>query len=257
MLDRPTAALRLLVVMPAWNEEGSLPGVLEELAALDERPDVLVVSDGSRDGTARIARAHGVDVLELPINLGVGGALRAGFVYACENGYDAVVQVDADGQHDPRDISRLVTAALEQSADVMIGARFAGDGSYRVRGPRWWAMSFLSAVLSRLVGTRLTDTTSGFKFSGPRAIPVFAHEYPAEYLGDTVESIVIAHRAGLKVAQIPIDMRERSAGRPSTNPWRSAVFLLRAVLALIVALSRPRPAIRRRSGAAVAEGGRA
>ncbi len=241
----PSAPLRPLVVMPALNEERSLPGVLTELSTLEQRYDVLVVSDGSVDGTARVAREHGAHVLELPINLGVGGAMRAGFVYAVENGYDAVVQVDADGQHDPHDIARIVEAAVAESADIMIGARFAGTGAYTVRGPRRWAMSFLSGTLSRLVGTRLTDTTSGFKLSGPRAIRVFAHDYPAEYLGDTVESIVIAHRAGLRIRQVPVEMRARSAGQPSHNPVKAAVFLLRAALALIVALSRPKPRARR------------
>jgi glycosyltransferase involved in cell wall biosynthesis len=236
--------LRVLVVVPALNEERSLPGVLEELASLDGGIDVLVVSDGSTDRTAQVARSGGAEVLELPINLGVGGAMRAGFAYAYESGYDAVVQVDADGQHDPVQIARIVEAAAEQGTDVMIGARFAGKGNYQVRGPRRWAMVFLSAVLSRLVGTKLTDTTSGFKLSGPRALAVFAHDYPAEYLGDTIESIVIAHRAGLKIGQIPVTMRERTAGRPSHNPWRSTIFLLRAMLALLIAISRPKPAAR-------------
>lgn len=240
MPSSPTAP-RVLVVVPALNEERSLPGVLQELTASCDGYDVLVVSDGSSDRTARVAREGGAEVLELPINLGVGGAMRAGFTYALEAGYDAVVQVDADGQHDPTQIAHLVEAAQEQGVDVMIGARFAGEGSYRVRGPRRWAMVFLSAVLSRLVGTRLSDTTSGFKYSGPRAIAVFERDYPAEYLGDTVESIVIAHRAGLRIAQVPVTMRERTAGRPSHSPWRSTLFLVRAGLALVVAISRPRP----------------
>jgi glycosyltransferase involved in cell wall biosynthesis len=231
----------LLVVLPAWNEEVTLPGVLRELAEVLPTTSVLVVSDGSTDGTVAAARAAGVDVLDLPINLGVGGAMRAGFVFALTYGYDAVVQLDADGQHDPRAIPKLVEAAREASADVVIGARFAGEGDYRARGPRRWAMSTLSWTLSKLVGTRLTDTTSGFKYSGPRAVRLFARDYPAEYLGDTVESLVIAHRNRLRVCQVPVSMRPRAGGEPSHGPWRAAVFLLRAGLALAVALSRPAP----------------
>lgn len=236
---------RLLVVIPAWNEELALPGVLEEIDELrrtaDDLPaaDVLVVSDGSRDRTAEVARQHGVAVLDLPINLGVGGAMRAGFKYAYRHGYDAVVQLDADGQHDPRAIPDLVATAHAEHADVVIGARFAGAGSYSARGPRRAAMRLLSVVLSRVTRTRLTDTTSGFKLAGRRALPVFAADYPAEYLGDTVESLVLAARAGLVVRQVPVAMRPRQGGSPSHGPFRAAVFLLRALLALSIALSRP------------------
>jgi glycosyltransferase involved in cell wall biosynthesis len=228
------------VIVPAWNEREALPGVLAELATSLPHADVLVVNDGSTDGTADVARASGTAmVLDLPLNLGVGGAMRAGYRFAAREGYDAAVQVDADGQHDPADVARVVAALGEGGADVVIGARFAGVGSYAVRGPRRWAMSVLSGVLSRIAGTRLTDTTSGFRASNRRAIALFADEYPAEYLGDTVESLVIACRAGLTVRQIGVEMRPRAGGTPSHNPAKAALFLGRAMLALVIALSRP------------------
>lgn len=231
---------RLLVIVPAWNEREALPGVLAELAASLPHADVLVVSDGSTDGTADVARASGTAmVLDLPLNLGVGGAMRAGYRFAAREGYDATVQVDADGQHDPADVARVVASLDELGADVVIGARFAGVGSYTVRGPRKWAMQVLSGVLSRSAGTRLTDTTSGFRASNRRAILLFANEYPAEYLGDTVESLVIACRAGLVVRQVGVEMRARTGGTPSHNPAKAAIFLGRALLALVIALSRP------------------
>ncbi|WP_136519419.1 glycosyltransferase family 2 protein [Cellulomonas telluris] len=230
---------RVLVVLPAWNEAASLTGVLAEVRAHLPRVGILVVDDGSRDATADVARAAGVDVLQLPFNLGVGGAMRAGFRFARAEGYDAVVQVDADGQHDPADVPRLLAPLLAGEADVVLGARFAGVGAYSARGPRRWAMGLLSVVLSRIARTRLTDTTSGFRASNRRAIELFAREYPAEYLGDTVESLVIACRARLRVTQIGVEMRQRSAGVPSHGPFKAAVFLGRAVLALVVALSRP------------------
>lgn len=227
------------MIVPAWNEREALPGVLAELARELPEADVLVVSDGSTDGTADVARAAGTAmVLDLPLNLGVGGAMRAGYRFAAREGYGAAVQVDADGQHDPADVRRVVEA-LGDGADVVIGARFAGVGSYDVRGPRRWAMTVLSGALSRIAGTRLTDTTSGFRASNRRAIRLFANEYPAEYLGDTVESLVIACRSGLTVRQVGVQMRPRAGGTPSHNPAKAAVFLGRAVFALLIALTRP------------------
>lgn len=228
----------VLIVIPAWNEEEALPLVLAEVAECVPDADVLVVNDGSTDRTSAVARAAGVRVVDLPINLGVGGAMRAGYKAGLRGGYDAVVQLDADGQHDPRDVPRL----LEQldGADIAIAARFAGVGQYEVRGPRRLAMRTLSVVLSRVTGTRLTDTTSGFKAVGRRAIALFAVDYPAEYLGDTIEALVIAARGGMTVRQIGVTMRPRAAGRPSHNPVKAAIFLVRAGLALVVALSRPR-----------------
>ena len=229
---------RVLIVLPAWNEAQSLPAVLREIAEHLPEVGVLVVNDGSADSTSAVARSHAVDVLDLPFNLGVGGAMRAGFRYALAEGYDVVVQVDADGQHDPRDVPRIVE--LLAHTDIVIGARFADAGTYSVRGPRRWAMRVLAGVLSRLAGVRLTDTTSGFRGAGPRAIRLFAVHYPAEYLGDTIESLVIALRSGLTVAQVGVSMRERSAGQPSQRPWKAGIYLLRACLALGISLTRRR-----------------
>jgi glycosyltransferase involved in cell wall biosynthesis len=232
----------VLIVIPAWNEELALPSVIDEVRS--ELPDfgLVVVNDGSTDGTSVVARSAGVPVLDLPINLGVGGALRLGFRYALASGYETVVQLDGDGQHDPYAVRELVGAMREQGADVMIGARFAGAGSYVARGPRRLAMRLMAVVLSRVAHARLTDTTSGFKASGPVAVALFAREYPAEYLGDTIESLVIAARAGLVVRQHPVHMRPRVAGTPSHSPLKAAVFLGRAFAALAVALTRPRSA---------------
>jgi len=224
--------IKLLIILPAWNEQEALPGVLDELHAALPDADFLVVNDGSTDQTSSVARTGRTMVLDLPLNLGVGGAMRAGYKFAARRGYDVAVQVDADGQHDPADVSRVVEALANEGADVMIGARFAGQGRYEVRGPRRWAMKILSSSLSRIAKTRLTDTTSGFKASNRRAIALFAVDYPAEYLGDTIESLVVASRAGLTIRQIGVEMRPRAGGTPSHNPAKAALFLGRAVLAL-------------------------
>ncbi|MFE5505990.1 glycosyltransferase family 2 protein [Amycolatopsis japonica] len=227
--------------MPALNEQASVGAVISQVKQSLPGMDVLVVDDGSSDDTAKLARAAGAEVARLSVNLGVGGAMRTGFRYAAARGYDVVVQVDADGQHDPNEVAALLDAL--DDADIAIGSRFAGKGSYKASGPRKYAMVVLSVVFSRLGKTKLTDVTSGFKAMGPRAIKLFAAYYPAEYLGDTVESLVMAIRAELKIKEIPVIMRERAGGTPSHSPVKSAVYLGRAGLALLLALVRRRPAV--------------
>lgn len=238
---------RTLIVMPAFNEEQSVAAVVHEVFQKLPGVTCLVVDDGSDDRTAALAKSAGAIVARLPFNLGVGGAMRTGFRYALENGFENVVQVDADGQHDPAGVFALLTTL--ETSDIAIGARFAGTGDYAVRGPRRWAMVVLAAVLSRLAHTRLTDATSGFKASGPCAVQLFARHYPAEYLGDTIEALVIAARAGCRIQQVPIAMRQRAGGRPSHNPFKSAAYLGRACMALVFALARPKVTLHRTEAA--------
>jgi glycosyltransferase involved in cell wall biosynthesis len=226
---------RTLVIIPAWNEAGSIGEVVAEVRGELPGVGVLVVDDGSADATAAVAAAAGAVVARLPINLGVGGAMRTGYRYARDHGYEVAIQVDADGQHDPRYVPKLVDALDE--ADLVIGARFA-EGDYRVRGPRSWSMRMLSAVLSRLAGTRLTDTTSGFRACNRSLIELFAGWYPAEYLGDTVEVLVRVARSGYRIRQTPVAMRQRVAGTPSHSPIKASVYLFRAFVVLVLALIR-------------------
>ena len=227
---------RALVVVPAWNESEALPALLDELRTVAPEHDVLVVDDGSTDGTADVVRGSGsARVLVLPFNVGVGGAMRAGFLYAERHGYDTVVQVDADGQHNPADI-HLLLSKLADGNDIAVGARFAGVGDYRVRGPRWWAMRLLARTVSRVARAGLTDVTSGFRASGPAAVALFSRDYPPEYLGDTVESLELAGRAGLRIDQVPVAMRSRRGGQPSQSALRSTIYLARALLVLALAV---------------------
>ena len=228
----------MLVAIPAWNESSTVADVVVSVRRAVPAATVVVVDDGSTDGTGERARAAGAVVLRMPFNVGVGGAMRAAFLYALYNGFEAVVQVDADGQHDPTQIPELLAGLAD--ASVVIGARFAGKGEYDVSGPRKWAMAVLSHGLSRVTGSTLTDTTSGFRASDQRAIALFAQHYPSEYLGDTVESLVIASRSGLKVTQVPVMMRERQGGRPSQGAGMATLYLGRAWLALLIALTRRR-----------------
>ncbi len=232
---------KLLVLVPAFNEEHSVGAVVQEIHQALPDADVLVVDDGSTDRTAEEAAVAGAMVLPLPFNLGVGGAIRAGFRFALRHGYTAVVQVDGDGQHDPAEAGRLL-ARLDQ-ADVVVGARFAGRGDYTVRGPRHWAMVLLAALMSRMVGTRLTDVTSGFRAFNRAAVSVFARFLPVDYLGDTVESLVIASRFGLVVTQEPVRMRPRRQGQTSQRPLRAAAYLARALVVLLLASIRRWPPV--------------
>jgi glycosyltransferase involved in cell wall biosynthesis len=230
-----------LIVLPAFNEEESVGGVLQEIRSKLPGARCLVVNDGSNDNTTAVARQAGARVAVLPFNLGVGGAMRLGFKYAIENGFDNVVQIDSDGQHDPASVPALL-AQLDK-ADLVIGARFAGDGDYQVRGLRKLAMRTLAVILTRMAGTPLSDTTSGFKACGPRAVRLFAEHFPAEYLGDTIEALVIASRSGCVITQVPVSMRPRAGGQPSHNPLKAATYLGRALFALGFALVRPASAV--------------
>ncbi|MBV9832702.1 MAG: glycosyltransferase family 2 protein [Marmoricola sp.] len=230
---------RVLVVMPAWNEQEGVAAAVREVREACPDVDVLVVDDGSVDRTAERATEAGALVCRLPFNLGVGGAMRTGFRYAERHDYDVVVQVDADGQHDATFVPTLVKALGQ--ANIVVGARFAGEGDYSVRGPRKAAMRLLAWVLSRMAKTKLTDVTSGFRAADRKAIRLFAQHYPAEYLGDTVESLVIATRVGLRVTQEPVSMRTRTTGVASQSPVRASVYLARALVALGLSLVRRWP----------------
>ncbi|MGN8024964.1 glycosyltransferase family 2 protein [Microbacterium sp. 22242] len=227
---------RVLIIVPAWNEGRNVGNTVREIRETDPTYDVVVVDDGSEDDTAHIAREAGATVLSLPFNLGVGGAMRTGFTYAQRHGYHRAIQVDADGQHNPADIDRVLSGLDE--ADISIGARFADVGEYKVKGPRRWAMVFLARTVSRVARTRLTDVTSGFRAANQRAIGQYIAYYPTEYLGDTIDSLVAACHAGLTVTQIPVAMRARVHGNPSQGPIGSSIYLLRSVFALGLAMMR-------------------
>lgn len=230
---------RVLVIVPAWNEQESVASTLAELRRSQPEVDILVVDDGSDDQTAMVAKSSGALVCQLPFNLGVGGAMRAGYRFALRNSYDIAVQFDADGQHIPDYLDSLIMAL--DGADIVIGARFAGVGDYRIGVLRRIAMKMLAMTLSRLARTPLSDVTSGFRVVNRRALAVFARHYPAEYLGDTVESLVIAIRSGCQITQVPVEMRERFGGTASQSTPRAILYMARAVAALGLALVRRWP----------------
>jgi glycosyltransferase involved in cell wall biosynthesis len=230
----------LLIAIPAFNEARSLPGTLAELSACMPGCHVVVVSDGSRDATASVARSTGAAVLELPFNLGIGGALRTAFQYAVLRGYDCAVQFDADGQHDPRDIAKLVEG-LDRGLDLVIGSRFATDGevTYPISATRLRSMRILRSLVKALVGETFTDTTSGFRAFSRQMLEYFAETYPVEYL-DSVEALVLACNAGFATGEVPVRIRSRSYGAPSTQSVRLAYYYLRLLVVMATSVRRRR-----------------
>jgi glycosyltransferase involved in cell wall biosynthesis len=229
--------MRTLVIIPAYNEEDALPGTLKELRSVHPELDVLVVSDGSHDATAAVARHAGVTVLELPYNLGIGGALRTGFLYAVREGYDWAVQFDADGQHDPHHIDALLSG-LDDGADMVIGSRFAEtSATYDVGNTRRSAMRILQVAVRLLAGRRYSDTSSGFRGFNRNALTFFSRNYPSEYM-ESVESLILATFEGFSVVEVPVDMRQRSAGVASSRSLKLVYHYLRLLLVMGAGASR-------------------
>ncbi len=230
---------RPLVVIPALNEEQSVGSVVSAARRLGY--EVCVIDDGSGDRTAERAREAGAEVLRLPVNLGIGGALRCGFRWALEHGYEAVVQVDADEQHDPAEIDLLVDVMRSTGAEMVIGSRFVdGAGDYEVHRARRLVMATLSRRVARLTGVRVLDSSSGFRVIARPLLDRFATDYPVEYM-DSVEALVDAGRTGARVVEQPVAMSPRSSGAPSSGTLKSIWHVIRVLIAMeLMHKRRPR-----------------
>jgi len=229
--------VRRVALVPAFNEEANVGRVIDEIRAFDPSLDVVVVDDGSYDGTAEVAHEHGATVVRLPFNLGIGGAVQTGFRFAFEHGYDLAVRVDGDGQHDPSQLDRILAPVVAGEADIAVGSRFAGDrDGYRSSRSRRVGIRLLAWVVSRIVGRRVTDTTSGFQALNRRAIELFAHDYPHDY--PEVEATIMVSRHRLRSVEVPVSMRERVGGRSSITALRSVYYMVKVLLAIFVGLFR-------------------
>jgi glycosyltransferase involved in cell wall biosynthesis len=233
----PTDRSSCLAVVPAYNEGATVTGVIRDLRRKAPQIDVLVVDDGSTDDTARLAGEAGARVLRLPFNLGIGGAVQAGFKYADENGYDFMVQVDGDGQHDPGEIQKLFKA-LEGSgrADMICGSRFAGETGYVAPVSRRTGIHVFAFLLSRLLRAPVTDPTSGFRLYNRRAIGLFARDYPHDY--PEVEAVLMLHHHRLTMREVPVRMFQRGGGVSSISSGKSFYYMVKVLLALFVGLFR-------------------
>jgi glycosyltransferase involved in cell wall biosynthesis len=232
-----------IAVVPAYNESATIVGVIEALRERAPRFDVLVVDDGSTDDTAEVASLAGPRVLKLPFNVGIGGAVQAGFVFARDHRYDFMAQVDGDGQHEPAELEKLVAAmAGGKGPDMVCGSRFLSDDfHYPAPVSRRTGIHVFAALLSRIVGQRVSDPTSGFRLYNRRAIELFARDYPHDY--PEVEAVLMLYHHRLRMREVPVKMYTRGGGVSSISSGKSAYYMVKVLLAVLVGLARRRPVV--------------
>jgi len=224
---------RILLIIPAYNESGNIERTVEEARGVSVDCDILVVDDGSLDDTAARARAAGARVISLPFNLGVGGAVQTGFVYALRAGYAVAVQVDGDGQHDLAFLGDLLDPVVQGQADIAVGSRFIGPyQGYRSSFVRRIGIQFFARLISFLTRSRVTDPTSGFRAFNLRALRVFAGDYPLDF--PEPESIVAATMHGLKLCEVPVQMRKRLYGASSIRYLKTLYYMIKVTFAILL-----------------------
>lgn len=224
--------MKRLVIIPAYNEAKNIEKVVDNLLANHPQYDYIIINDGSTDETGRLCREKNYKVLNLPINLGIGGAVQTGYQYAKENEYDVAVQIDGDGQHDVAFLDDMYKVIEEGQADVVIGSRFIDKRGFQSSGIRRAGINILSALVWILTGIRVKDVTSGYRMVNRKLIHIFAQDYPLDY--PEPEAIVIASVQGCKVKEVPVIMRERECGHSSINMKKSIYYMIKVTLALIV-----------------------
>ena len=230
--------MKILAVIPAYNEAGNIRAVIEDLKSF--RGDILVVNDGSTDNTAEIARGMGAHVVSHPFNLGIGGTVQTGLKYAFENGYDMAIQFDGDGQHRGDQIFKIVELVERGEADLVIGSRTL-PGGYKMGFARFIGSRMFHLLIRALSGHAVEDPTSGFRCYGKRTIRLFSRFYTDDY--PEVESIVTAARSGLRLVEVPVLMRGRLSGNSSITRRKSAYYMLKVTLAMVVDAMRGRDLI--------------
>jgi glycosyltransferase involved in cell wall biosynthesis len=223
---------RICVIIPAFNEEAAVGAVVRVVAEEMPTAHLIVVDDSSGDRTADEAEKAGAMVLRLPVNLGIGGAVQTGYRYAHQYDFDFALQIDGDGQHDPREAQRILQPIREGRADMVVGSRWLGRGNYIAPKGRRAGMRILSRLVSHRTGQVLTDTTSGFRAVGRRGIEVFAEEYPTDF--PEVETLVLAKERGLRVQEVGVRMNHRTSGTSSISGARSPYYMIRVITVLLV-----------------------
>ena len=226
--------MKILVIVPAYREECCIQGVIEDLRGNFPQGDILVVNDGSRDMTSEIAQALGVNVIDLPYNVGIGGAIQTGFLYALREGYDAAIQFDGDGQHHADQIDKILKPWLSNSADLVVGSRFLSDAGFTSSVQRRIGSKILSFVVSLIAGQRITDTTSGFRVYGRNTLEFFSENYPEDY--PEVEAFVLAHKKGLRIVEVPSEIGPRTGGKSSITFTQAIYYMVKVMLAIFVDL---------------------
>lgn len=223
---------KVLIIIPAYNEEKNLPKLTEKLEKMYPQYDYVVVNDGSVDHTKELCRKEGISVINLPVNLGIGGAVQTGYKYGSENGYDIAVQIDGDGQHDIAYLDKLLEPLRNNSADVVIGSRFIRKEGFQSSRLRRTGIVFLSRLIRLLTGIRVYDVTSGFRAVNRRFVEIYARDYPSDY--PEPEAIVSAIMEGGRVLEVPVVMKERESGTSSINLVRSVYYMIKVTLAVLL-----------------------
>jgi len=229
-----TAGIRVLVIVPAFNEEASIGGVIGDLRTNFPGGDILVVNDGSLDSTSEIVKGLGVNIIDLPYNLGIGGAVQTGFLYALTEGYDAAIQFDGDGQHHADQVERILKPFLSGSADLVVGSRFLSEAGFTSSVQRRIGSKILSYVVSAIVGRRITDTTSGFRVYSRKTLEFFSSVYPEDY--PEVEAFILARKKGLRIVEVPSEIGPRTGGKSSITFSQAFYYMVKVLLAILVDL---------------------
>lgn len=224
--------LDILIIIPAFNEEKSITSVISQIRLHIPEADILVINDGSTDSTGERAKAAGANVVNLPFNLGIGGAMQTGYLYARYNNYDIAIQVDGDGQHDPSYIHQLIKPVLEDYADMVIGSRYIQETAYKSSAVRRVGMVFFSLLVKFLTDQHVKDTTSGFRAINRNIINYFSLNYPVDY--PEVDVLVKLKRKKFKVMEIPVEMKTRKTGKSSITPIRSIYYMIKVTLSLLI-----------------------
>lgn len=226
---------KILVIIPAYNEEENIANIINEVIEKAPQVNILVVDDGSNDETAIVARDFKVHMVSHPFNLGIGGAVQTGFKFAKMRNYDIAIQVDGDGQHDPGFISQLIKPVVEEKADISVGSRYLNNENVNISFVRGLGVRFFSWLTAKITGRRISDCTSGFRALNRRAIRLFAEEYPVDF--PDAEALILAHKAGLEITEVPVRFRGRESGKSSLYFWRFLWYPIKESFSILMLLT--------------------
>jgi len=232
MKRKEKMSLKKLIIIPAYNEEENIEKTVTSIQKEAKGFDYVIINDCSTDRTKEICENKGYNVVNLPINLGIGGAVQTGYKYAFEYGYDVAVQVDGDGQHDPEFLNTMAEFMQQNKVDMVIGSRFIEKKGFQSSVARRMGIKFFSWLIKILTGERITDPTSGLRMIGCNVINIFAKDYPKDY--PEPESVVAVLRRKLIVKEIPVVMREREGGVSSISPKKSIYYMIKVTLAILI-----------------------
>jgi glycosyltransferase involved in cell wall biosynthesis len=223
---------KALIIVPAYNEQDSLPRTISELRFNAPSFDIVIVNDGSTDNTSQVAKQIGEKVIDLPFNLGIGGAVQTGFKYALQSGYDIVVQVDADGQHDACSLSSMIEPIISGKADIVVGSRYLGDNLLKMSPVRNLGIKYFSWLTSRLIGQKITDCSSGYRVFNRKTMHFFSDNYPVDF--PDAEALILAHQHNLKILEVPAQFKKRLKGKSSLHVFRFLFYPIKETLSILM-----------------------